>query len=535
MQSARVSLASVLASGLAIVLTLATGCGRNAAQNGTSGAPPVQTQVVAEKNSFAEVTSHLDPGGNLYMYLGTAQWLDGLSAKVGAWRDTVQSLPNLKDADRENVARAFDLATNLIKDSGIEDVSGFGMSSIAVEKGFYRTRMVLHHYKGQGTGFLWSVFGAAPHKLDGLDLLPATTAFASFGDADLSMLWSAVEKDITQSGIPAADEGIAQAKAAFEQKTGLKLDDLLASLGGEYGVVLTLNDAKKITVPAGLNQTFDFPEPGILVAAKVKDDLIFNRVDELLKGGHLPVAESDTNGLRMRTVTIPVPLPIALRPSIARSGDYLFLATSDSLIEQVLDVQSGKQPGLKSTDEFKKLAQGLPDQGNHFTFVSRRFGETWIDIQGQIADRASESNPAQAELMKRLARLSPPTFAYNVAVNTDEGWMVTGNGNQDTAKLVLIPAVAMPAIVAGVTLPALAKAKAKAQNVNCANNLRAIQNAKSQWASENGKSGDDTPTWADIKPYLRGTKIPKCPAGGEYKLNAVNQQPTCSVHSHSDD
>ena len=112
----------------------------NSSQTGTPGAPPTQTQVAAEKNSFAEVTSHLDAGGNLYMYLGTAQWLDGLSAKVGAWRDTVQSLPNLKDADREKAAAAFGLVTNLIKDSGIEDVSGFGMSVRSpVEKGFYRT------------------------------------------------------------------------------------------------------------------------------------------------------------------------------------------------------------------------------------------------------------------------------------------------------------------------------------------------------------------------------------------------------------
>jgi hypothetical protein len=534
MQRARISLASVLATA-GLVTVLATGCGKNPAQSETPGSPAAATPVAAETNSFAEVTSHLDPGGNLYLYLGTAQWLDGLSAKVGEWRDTVQSLPNLKDADRENVARAFDLATNLIKDSGIEDVSGFGMSSFAIEKGFYRTKMVLHHYKGRGAGFLWSAFGAAPHKLDGLDLLPTTTAFASFSDADLSLLWSAIEKDITQSGIPSADEGIAQTKAAFEQQTGLKLDDVLASLGGEYGFILTLNDAKRITVPAGLNQTFDFPEPGILVVAKVKDDLIFNRVDELLKGGHLPVAESDTNGLRMRTVTIPLPLPIALRPSIARSGDYLFLASSDTLIEQVLDIQSGKQPGLKSTDEFKKLAQGVPEQGNHFSYVSKRFGETWIDIQGQIADRSSQSNPAQAELMKKLASLNPPTFAYNVAVNTDEGWMMTGNGNQDTAKLVLIPAVVMPAIAAGMALPALAKAKANSQKIACANNLRAVQRAKKQWASENGKSDQDTPGWADLKPYLRGAKIPKCPTGGDYEINEVGQQPTCSIHSHTDD
>jgi len=56
---------------------------------------------------------------------------------------------------------------------------------------------------------------------------------------------------------------------------------------------------------------------------------------------------------------IPLPLPISFRPSIARSGDYMLLATSDSLIQLALDIKSGKQSGLKSTSEFKKLSKDI--------------------------------------------------------------------------------------------------------------------------------------------------------------------------------
>jgi len=41
-----------------------------------------QTQTSAVKNSFQEVTSHLDSGGNLYLYLSTEEWLSGLSAQI---------------------------------------------------------------------------------------------------------------------------------------------------------------------------------------------------------------------------------------------------------------------------------------------------------------------------------------------------------------------------------------------------------------------------------------------------------------------
>lgn len=528
MQIARAALVSALAA------TLLTGCGNNSAPTQTTGSPPAANMLVpAETNSFVEVTSHLDAGGNLYLYLGTAQWLDGLSQKVGAWRDTIQSLPNVPAENRDKIMGVFDLATNLIRDSGLEDISGFGMSSIAVEKGFYRTKMVLHHYPGRGNGFLWTAFGAQPHPLDGLDLLPTTTAFAAFGDLDLAQLWSAVEKDLSQSGIPGVDAGLTNARAGFKQGTGLDLDDTLASLGGEYGVIITLDDAKKVSIPTGPTPPMEFAEPGVLIAVKVRNDLIFDRVREVLQQGKLPVTQTDTNGLKMLSVTVPLPLPITLKPSIARSGDYLFLASSDTLIEQVLAVQAGQQPGLKSRDEFKHLAQGLPTQANRFAYVSQRLGETWFGIQQQIADRAALNNAGQGQLIRKFATLNPPAFAFSVAANTPEGWLMTGNGSQDGAKLVLLPMVAMPAVAAGMVLPALANAKAKAQKVACANNLRLIQAAKKKWALQNSKSPSDTPTWEDLRPYLGG-RILNCPGGGEYSINSVGEQPTCSVHSHTD-
>jgi len=43
--------------------------------------------VSAEKNSFKEVASQLDAGGNLYLYVGTEQLLSGISTKVSDLRE----------------------------------------------------------------------------------------------------------------------------------------------------------------------------------------------------------------------------------------------------------------------------------------------------------------------------------------------------------------------------------------------------------------------------------------------------------------
>lgn len=67
----------------------------------------------------------------------------------------------------------------------------------------------------------------------------------------------------------------------------------------------------------------------------------------------------------------------------------------------------------------------------------------------------------------------------------------------------------------------------------CINQLRQLDGAKQQWALENKKTVNDTPTAKDVAPYVGGGVIPKCPAGGTYTINAVAATPTCSIRGHA--
>jgi hypothetical protein len=508
-------------------LVLGNGCQK---KEGAGGEAPAPSETSATKTSFKEVTSKLDAGGNLYVYLSTEAWLNNLSQKVGAWRAVADEFPNMDEQDHEKVGKIFDVVTNLIQKSGVEDISGVGMSSIEREKGVYRSRVVLHHYSGKGNGFLWTMFGKSSHNLNGLDLLPASTVVASFGDMDLGMLWSVIQQEINQTGIPEAQDAVKQLPDQFNAMTGLQLDKVLASLGNEYGLVITLDETKKLTIPF-VTPALEVPEPGIVLVIKVKDETIFNRVDEELKDNP-QVIKTDKDGLKMRTMPVPLPFLGDLRPSIARNGDYLFVASSDSLITEMLAVKSGKSPGLKSSEEFKRLAKGIPTQGNSFGFVSERFTKTWKEVQAQVMEN-NKNNAGQADFMKKLMQLqNQAASSYSVSGNTDEGWVGTGNGNQNPAKLVLLPAIIVPAAAAAVALPAMEKAKEKSQTINCINNLKRIQNAKKKWAAAKGKTDTDVPTWKDLQPYLGKGGRPKCPSGGVYKINAVGEPPTCSHEGH---
>src|ERR1035438_10296878 len=129
------SLTSTLALA-SLTLLAVTGCKKEEAPPSAPPKPSAPAAVSAERTSFAQVTSQLDPGGSLYLYLSTEQWLPGVSGEVGAWRVVLGAIPDLKPEDLENLNKAFDIVTYLIQKSGIEDVSGFGMSAIARETNF---------------------------------------------------------------------------------------------------------------------------------------------------------------------------------------------------------------------------------------------------------------------------------------------------------------------------------------------------------------------------------------------------------------
>ena len=63
---------------------------------------------------------------------------------------------------------------------------------------------------------------------------------------------------------------------------------------------------------------------------------------------------------------------------------------------------------------------------------------------------------------------------------------------------------------------------------HCGNNLRQIDAAKEQWALEQHKTTNDTPTWKDlIGHYMKA--MPVCQNGGIYTIGRVGELPTCSL------
>ena len=113
-------------------------------------------------------------------------------------------------------------------------------------------------------------------------------------------------------------------------------------------------DESKMSVPP--TSGGPMPDFAIMLVLKVKNEAIFKFLESTLT--------HNSGGIRRD------------QPSFAQSGDYLLLSSSENLIQQALSAKSGAAPGLRSRDEFKKLAQDVPVQGNSFVFMSQKASET---------------------------------------------------------------------------------------------------------------------------------------------------------------
>ncbi len=101
--------------------------------------------------------------------------------------------------------------------------------------------------------------------------------------------------------------------------------------------------------------------------------------------------------------------------------------------------------------------------------------------------------------------------------------------------------VAVIGLLGAIAVPNLVQSRKTSQTDACITNLREIDNAKQEWALENGKGGSDTPQASDLQPYLgRGAQgnlnavycplaLPPTPLGG-YTVNAVGTPPVCNQY-----
>ena len=147
----------------------------------------------------------------------------------------------------------------------------------------------------------------------------------------------------------------------------------------------------------------------------------------------------------------------------------------------------------------------MPTNGSNFGYVSPSVQKTLHDVQlASLKQDKNLADPSAQKLIETLSNLSQQGEACSVTQETPEGWVGVTHGNVDPAAQLATVGVVIPAaIVASLAVPATMNATKRGQAVAIKNDLRLIDAALNQWATEQKKAPGTQPTTDDIKPYLK--------------------------------
>ena len=322
---------------------------------------PEQTPAATPHSTpaYDKVAAKLDSGGVIYLYWSAERILGEIDKKLAAVRDQALQTPGLASVEKERLTTNLDFGSRLVLSSGLQDIKAFGLSSKAEDSGLFLNKSFI--YVPNQSGFLWDAFAKPAHDLTLLAAIPTKTEAFAFCDVDLNALWQSLSKELANSKVPAVTDWVQKCPQQIQMLTGLTLSDLLASLGNQVGVVITLDPKTTVRVPLGIDAV-EIYEPAAALIWTVKDDKLFDRLDALFSLNP-KVQKTDEPNLKMRVLPDWIPI-LYVTPTLARVDNYLIISTSDKLVRAIVDTQTGKIPGLKSSPEFTRLSTGLPTHGN---------------------------------------------------------------------------------------------------------------------------------------------------------------------------
>ncbi len=190
------------------------------------------------------------------------------------------------------------------------------------------------------------------------------------------------------------------------------------------------------------------------------------------------------------------------------------LASDLTLAGRVLSTRSGNWPGLTTSPEFARFANGLDLTGNQIRFVSPRvqdLAKETMDALRRTVFKVSATTGLVGftllELLVVVALASPAvgnsgTYKGGLTVMRiqPDGLATEGhwaNGMSQSAGISPPLVVAVVGILASMLLPALAKAKARANAIKSVNNAKQLGIGLIAHAGDNDDKLPDAGKWCD--------------------------------------
>jgi len=377
-------------------------------------------------NTYWQVTSRLDAGGEAFAYLHAEQVNQALQAVLASLKANVDGLP---ESSRPQARQGLAMLDTMWKGYGLDEISGLGFSSFAVKPGLHRVRFVLHHRPGRDKGLIWNIVGPSPRPLDEVKMLPANAALAFVSDYHIAKLAEWLTRlgpaMAGQEGKgPNPDQALAMIKGGM-QVAGIDYDRLIKSYGNRLGFIITLDPEKRVSLPVSA-KPLSIPEPAFALLVRVNDNYLFDTLKaKLTATGHNKASEADG----VKKIAFPrLPAPFPLEPVIAQKGEWLLAASSPSLLE---DVFAPKAKRLADSEAFKQMAYRLPRRGNGFGYVSPLLPR----LVAQALRENSTASASPAAMEKIVAFIEQAKGFCQVWENSGQGLTYTINHGFEISSL----------------------------------------------------------------------------------------------------
>ena len=332
----------------------------------------------AVKTSFEAVAAKLDPNGHLYAYLSAKQALSKVNETIDDLVKMARDGAAANLMDNPFIAPIIEGVMGVIepafRQSGVSEINGLGISSIAIEEDLWRSKMFMHHLPNKGTGLIWNAFGEKLHTIDVLSLAPANTASILHLDIELNSVIDWVDEVFGEmlGGSSLRDNAPDQAR------------DIIDSFGNEAGFLMTLDAENKMVLPGFMfDQEDDIELDGVAFAilVRVKDDTVMEMLGEALGGGFGPPPGNKVGDVTVHSIPLPMPLPFKmdLNPCYFQLGDFMVLSSSEILAKRMAKAHEGDRR-LEDDPSFKSLIKGLDLKANGIAYVSPQANKWGLEL-----------------------------------------------------------------------------------------------------------------------------------------------------------
>jgi len=358
------------------------------------------------KTNFEAVTAKLDRNGHLLAYFNTAKTMKQLDQMM----DSLIEIANSSDSANPLANNPFlgpmvSGITEAIKpayeESGIGQIGGVGMSSLAVKKDQWRQKTFIYREPEKSNGLIWEMFGNEPHSLEILELAPAQTGLLAHSDLRISALMDWIDR--ISEKVTGGQSVMASAPAEFK--------DILNAFDDEVGFLMTIDPNKQLKIPGFMIQAeedLEMDSFAFALIARTKGDKILSIINEAMEGGFAPPQKTKIKGVNLNSIPLPLPIPIEgldISPCYFQVDDYIVLASSTSLGKSIIEAKNGKGQ-ITENDDFKTLTEGLDLTSNGISYVSSNFTEWSIKLNelsmGQMPKELKDSFNIYLEYNKQI-------------------------------------------------------------------------------------------------------------------------------------